>query len=146
MISNKIRAAVGMVSTALAVGVALSVAQPAQAAPAYISVSEGACSSGYVCLWDWDQYQLSGFGYYNDVWNLATISSPYNNMNNSATSAKNRSNSGNAVKFYDNAGGSGTARCLRAGYSVPDMYPLDNKASALVWSSGCGSVAVFQYS
>ncbi|MFD6567035.1 hypothetical protein [Micromonospora profundi] len=143
MTRNKARSMVGALAATAAVGVVLAAAQPAQAAAPYISVWEGACSSGYVCLWDTDQFQYSGYGYYNDVWNMATISSPYNSMNNISKSAKNRSNSGNVVKFYDVAGGSGTARCLRAGYSSANMIGLYSKASALVWSSSCGSVAVF---
>ncbi|WP_330464653.1 peptidase inhibitor family I36 protein [Micromonospora zamorensis] len=145
MSKKRMRTALGVLSTAVATGVVLVAAQPAQAAAAYISVSEGSCSSGYACLFFDTELQGAGYGYYNDVWNMGTISSPYNSMNNQASSARNRSNSGNAVKLYDTAGGSGTARCLKSGYSSSTMYGLSNAASALVWSSTCGSVTVFPY-
>ncbi|MEU5780231.1 peptidase inhibitor family I36 protein [Micromonospora lupini] len=144
-VKGKARSILGAAAAAVTLGITLAAAQPAQAAAAYISVSDGSCSSGYVCLWFDDGYQGSGYGYYNDVWNMATISAPYNSMNNRSYSAKNRSNSGNAVKFYDVAGGSGTARCLKSGYSTSSMQGLDRRASALVWSSSCGTMTVFPY-
>lgn len=137
-----------MVPVVVLASIGLVSAQPASAADPYISVWEGSCSSGYVCLFDDYQLQYSGYGFYNDVWNLGTISSPYNSINNVASSARNRSNAGNSVKFYNYAGGSGTSRCLRSGYSTSYMTGLDNAASALVWSSSCGTVTLFsdQYS
>ncbi|MGC5032924.1 hypothetical protein [Micromonospora sp. DT229] len=137
---------VAAVFAAGAMALSLGAAQPASAAASYISVNEvwiNGCPSGYVCLLFDYQLQYGGYGYYNDVWNMATISSPYNSMNNSASSARNSSSAGNATKFYDVAGGSGTSRCLRPGYSVSNLGVLDNKTSALVWSSSCGSVAYF---
>ncbi|MGC5032923.1 hypothetical protein [Micromonospora sp. DT229] len=139
----KARIAAGIASLVMAAGIGLTGAQPASAAASYISVWEGSCSSGYVCLFHDYQLQYTGYGYYNDVWNMATIPSPYNGMNNDSRSARNNSNAGNATKFYDVAGGSGTSRCLRPGYVLGYLGVLDQKTSALVWSSSCGSVAYF---
>ncbi|MFC7530249.1 hypothetical protein [Actinoplanes sp. GCM10030250] len=127
---------------AAAVVSTLAMGQPAMAADAYIYRGDLApCPSGYTCLHDDSEQQFAGVGFYNDTWNFATIPSAYRFINNTATSGKNSTSGSNVTKLYDVAGGSGAARCMRAGAQYAQFNSaINNKASALVWASSCGSV------
>lgn len=141
------RLGVAVAATTSAIMMTLGFAQPAHAASSYISVWEvwaNGCPGGYVCLsYDW-QNQYNGYGFYYDVWNMSSTPSPYRYIDNAAKSARNSGTSSyGTVRFYDLAGGSGTSRCLRKGYSASSLGVLDNRTSALIWASGCGSVTPF---
>ncbi|MFC7530252.1 hypothetical protein [Actinoplanes sp. GCM10030250] len=144
---NRLRGAVGAAFATVAVAATLAGAQPASAAPAYYSVGEyDNCNSGYTCLWYSNAKQGAGVGFYNDAWNFATIPSSYTFINNQSGSGQNRTSGSNVTKLYNTAGGSGTARCLRAGQYDSDFQndSFYHVASALVWASSCGSVTVFR--
>lgn len=144
---RRLRLASGAFLAAVMSVAGIAFGQPAQAQSTYISVYEtwlNGCPSGYVCLHFDPQLQYQGYGYYSDVWDMATIPSPYRTMNNNSGSARNSgTGSYSYVRFYDYAGGSGTSRCLRPGYSTGSMPGLYKQASALVWASSCGSVPQF---
>ncbi|MGX6608500.1 hypothetical protein ACWKSP_41230 [Micromonosporaceae bacterium Da 78-11] len=137
---EKVKVAVFAAFATAATAAGLAVSAPANAA--YYSTNEvwaNGCRSGYVCLTDDYQHQYSGVGFNADAWNLGTIPTSYRWINNAASSAANNSSGGNVTKFYNTAGGLGTARCLRAGYWSDYMTGLNNAASAVVWASSCGS-------
>ncbi|MET0956090.1 MAG: hypothetical protein ABWY68_09065 [Cryobacterium sp.] len=140
---RRVQVAVFAAFVAIATAFGIAVSAPANAAyySSYEVWSNG-CRSGYVCLTDDYQQQYSGVGMSADAWNLATIPSSYRWINNAASSAANHSSGGNATKFYNTAGGSGTARCLRAGYWSDQLPGINNITSAVVWSSSCGSVTL----
>jgi hypothetical protein len=144
---NKLRAALGATFVSVAVASTLTVSQPANAAAAYDSLAEGdLCVTGYTCLWDFVMRQSSGVGFYNDAWNFASIPSSYRWIENRAISGQNHTGGSNVTKLYRDAGGAGTSRCLKAGQYDSDFNndSFAERASALVWSSSCGSVTVFR--
>lgn len=142
---RRMRFAAAVVLTAVTV---VLTAQPAHAAPPpYIGIPAGGyCPSGYLCAHQGYYGQGAGVGFYLDAWDWGAIPSAYRFINNTASSLYNHGfGTYSFVRAFEYAGGTGVHKCLRPGYAVQDLWYdyLDNRISAHVWTSGCGSSPLF---
>ncbi|MFC7244796.1 peptidase inhibitor family I36 protein [Catellatospora aurea] len=152
---GRVRLASAVLAVAGSVGLVVTTAAPASAAPAYIhlyaaqdvgSSDNGYCDTGYFCAYTkpWlDQY---GIGFYNDKWDWAATDVPKiwggtESINNNAESWWNHGTPSynNDVQVYQYAGGSGVSMCVQNGVQIgmASSYGMANLPSAHVWRSAC---------
>lgn len=137
--------ATALVGTALAATLAITGSTPATAAASYYTIPSGTitCNTGYACAWYETDWAGGGVGFYSDAWDWSAIGS-YNWINNNSMSWDDHGTSGYGnVRFFANAGGSGTNRCLKMGYTDSDESAIANVISANVWVSSCTGYTQF---
>ena len=102
----------------------LVASSPAQAVTTRLTIGVGkaSCPAGYVCLWTLSNYQGTGYAFYNDELNYATLPSPFNAIQDNSYSFYSHGNTSD-IRFFRNSNLTNDAFLLCRGESIDYLPP-----------------------
>jgi hypothetical protein len=112
----------------------LLLVKPAAAANARLTIGPGlaSCPAGYVCLWTLDNFQGSGYAFFNSESNYTSLPAPFNGIQDNSWSFFNNGNNYD-IRFsrHIGYGGDSWILCKKAAVAV---LPYNSEVNPPTWS------------